>query len=258
LSGFACVDGSPDPARLLAFLDMAAVAESGMKHYAAAAHALRAPEAPIIDLGCGAGHDLVLLGAAGLPVVGVDPSAVMVAAARRRAAGEGRAVPLVRADGGRLPLRTGGLGGCRMERVLMHVEDPGAVLAEVARCVRPGGLVTVCEPDWSRFTVRSDVIPGPVGWMSAARHPGIGGELWGLMEDAGFAVEDQVEELSVWRTLERLERITGFPLAVERAVARGQIDAGVARRWVAEQRARGARGILYATLPKIQIVAARR
>jgi hypothetical protein len=125
-------------------------------------------------------------------------------------------VPLVRADGGRLPLRTGGLGGCRMERVLMHVEDPGAVLAEVARCVRPGGLVTVCEPDWSRFAVRSDVIPGPVGWMSGARHPGIGGELWGLMEDAGLA-----------------------------------------RRWVAEQRARGARGVLYATLPKIQIVAAR-
>src|SRR5262245_41395275 len=165
-----------------------------MKHYAAGAHALRAPEAPILDLGCGAGHDLGLLAAAGLGVVGVDPSAVMVAAARRRLAERARAVPLVRADGGRLPLRTGGAGGCRIERVLMHVEEPQGVLAEVARCVRPGGLVTVCERDWSRFTVRSDVIAGPVGWISGARHPGIGGRLWALTEDAGFVVQDRVEE----------------------------------------------------------------
>jgi len=259
VSAFSCVDGSPEPARLVRFLDMSAAAESGMKHYAAAAHALRAPAAPVLDLGCGAGHDLALLGAAGLAVVGLDPSALMLATARRRLAADSRAgPPLVRADGVRLPFGTGALGGCRIERVLMHVADPRAVLTEVARCVRPGGLVTVCEPDWSRFTVRSHVIAGPVGWMSGARHPGIGGRLWPLLEGAGFAVHDRVEELSVWRSLAHLERVAGFPRAVARAVARGQVDRRLAWRWVAEQRDRGARGEIYGTLPKIQVVALRR
>jgi hypothetical protein len=65
VSRFSAVDQDPDPSSLIRFLDDAAVAESGMKHYVAAAHALRRSPGPILDLGCGVGHDLAVLHAEG-------------------------------------------------------------------------------------------------------------------------------------------------------------------------------------------------
>src|SRR5438270_51437 len=125
MAGFSAVDASVDPGRLVASLDDSARAESGMKHYVAAAHRLRQPAAPILDIGCGTGHDLRLLAGSGLRAVGVDPSAVMLRVAQSRV-DHGRS-SLVRAAGEALPFIDGSFGGCRMERVLMHVDDPVAV-----------------------------------------------------------------------------------------------------------------------------------
>ena len=55
-----------------------------MKHYMAVAHKLRNPDAPVLDLGCGAGHDLTVLESVGLGAVGVDSSSVMVGVAVAR------------------------------------------------------------------------------------------------------------------------------------------------------------------------------
>ncbi len=255
MPGFSAVDDSDQPGALLRYLDDAAAAESGMKQYAVAAHALRRPAGPILDVGCGAGHDLVLLADAGLAAVGVDPSAVMVTAARDRTAA---AVPVVRAAGEALPFADGAFAGCRIERVLLHVADPRVVLAESVRCVAAGGLVTVLEPDFGSFRVRSTTLPERADWISAARNPGVGARLWELLEQAGCDVLDRVEELSVWRSLARLENVAGFPMSVERAVAAGRLDATDATRWVDEQRARNAAGEFYALLPKIQVVAQKR
>lgn len=63
---FSSVDDAPEPAALVAYVDEVARAASGMKHDALAAHALRAPEGPILDVGCGAGHDVELLARRGL------------------------------------------------------------------------------------------------------------------------------------------------------------------------------------------------
>jgi SAM-dependent methyltransferase len=256
MSGFSSVDDAPDPAALVERLDEFASAASGMKHYAMAAHALRRPRGPILDLGCGAGHDLVLLAAAALPVVGVDASIVMLAAARARTGGV--VAPLVRAAGERLPFRDASFSGCRIERVLMHVDAPEAVLDEAVRCVTSGGLITVYEPNWAGLRVRSEVLPEPAGWLSSAKHPDIGARLWELLENAGCDVADRVEELSAWRSLATLERVAGFPDAVDRAVNAGRVERAGARRWVREQRQRDARGQFFALMPKIQVIATRR
>jgi SAM-dependent methyltransferase len=256
LPGFSSVDDSFDPARLVKFLDDAAAAEAGMKHYVVAAHALRRPDRPILDLGCGAGHDLVLFASAGMDVVGVDASVVMLEAARKRTAEV--ATPLVRAPGEALPFRRHAFSGCRIERVLMHVEDPREVLAEALRCVRPGGLLTVFEPDWNSFEVRSDVLPHRAGWITSVRHPDIGARLWNLLEEEGCEVLDRVEELSVWRSLATLQQVADFPASVERAVAAGRILARDATRWVREQRERDAARRFYALMPKIQLIATKR
>jgi SAM-dependent methyltransferase len=91
MSQFSSVDSSPDPGQLVHYLETAATAESGMKQYAAAAHALRRPSQLVLDLGCGAGHDLALLDHARVAAVGVDASRVMLAAATRRLSNGGPA-----------------------------------------------------------------------------------------------------------------------------------------------------------------------
>ncbi len=241
------------PGRLLRFLDHAADAEAGMKHYVMAAHAMRVPRGPILDVGSGAGHDLVLLGSVGLRPVGVDPSAVMVSAAAARTAS--LQAGLARGTGELLPFRDGAFSGCRIERVLMHVEAPEVVLAEAVRCLEPGGLITVFEPDWDSFRVTSEIFDETATWLTGVRHPGIGGLLWTLLERVGCEVLDRVEERSVWRSLDVLDRIVRLAPAVERAVKKGAISRADGARWVTEQRNREARGTFLAVMPKVLVVA---
>ena len=116
----------------------------------------------------------------------------------------------VRGVGEALPFIDHAFVGCRIERVLMHVDDPLHVLAETLRCVERGGLVTVFEPDWTRFEISSDVLSINAGWITSVKSPDIGARLWDLLEESGCEVLDRVEELSIWRSLVTLERVTGF------------------------------------------------
>jgi hypothetical protein len=140
----------------------------------------------------------------------------------------------------------------------MHVEDPVAVVAEALRCVEPGGIVTIFEPDWSSFRVASDVLPGPTAWISNVMHPDMGARLPDLVEELGCDMLDRVEERSVWRSLQRLTAIVGFPDSVERAVADGRVTRDDADSWMTEQRARDASGDFSAVMTKVLVVAQKR
>ena len=193
MSIFSAVDDADDPLRAVKYLELTAHSGTGMKHYTAAAHAQRRPRGPVMDLGCGSGHDLTLFAEAGVAAIGVDPSAVLLSAAADRAA----TTPLVRALGESLPFRDASLAGCRIERVLIHVADPAAVLRDVVRCLQPGALLTVYEPDWSRYRVRDDPHDDSAAWIAPVNHPAVGSEMWSLIETSGCLVLDRVEELSV-------------------------------------------------------------
>ncbi len=259
MSVFSSVDSSVgaslDADRVVAYLDHTARAATGIKHYAMAAHALRDPEGLVLDLGCGAGHDLELLDSAGVHTVGLDSSAVLLRFARERVGDNGR---LMQGVGEALPFRDASLAGCRIERVLQHVVSPAAVLDEVVRCLRPGALLTVYEPDWSSFRVRGPAGDEVTEWISSVRHPAIGGALWDLFETAGVDVVDRVEVLSVWRSLEVLDRAIGLELSVERAVRAERISRSEADRWVADQRARESRGEFRSTFAKVLVVGQKR
>ncbi len=57
-------------------------------------------------------------------------------------------------DGLQLPFADGSLRGIVMTDVLHHLPDQRRVFREAARCVRPGGVVSMVEPwvtPWSRF-----------------------------------------------------------------------------------------------------------
>jgi SAM-dependent methyltransferase len=255
MSVFSSVDGAPDPSAVVAYLDRTARAASRMKHYATAAHALRRPDGPVLDLGCGAGHDLRLLATAGMTAVGVDPSVVLLSEARSRI---GAGACLVRAVGESLPFTDRALAGCRVERVLIHVTDPRVVLTEIARCLRSGALLTVFEPDWGAFRVRGERGDEITSWIANVRHPDVGAALWTLVEEAGLEVLDRVEELSVWRRLDVLDHVIGVEASVQRAVDADRISDDEARAWLDEQRDRDARGHFSAFMRKVMVVARQR
>jgi len=67
-----------------------------------------------------------------------------------------RGIDLV-ADACSLPVTAGSVRAVVLVDVLHHLADPIAFLAEAARCVRPGGVVTMVEPwvtSWSRLVYR--------------------------------------------------------------------------------------------------------
>jgi SAM-dependent methyltransferase len=252
MSVFSHVDASDDPDAAVDYLDRIAGAQRGMKHYAAAAHAGRRPRGFVLDVGCGAGHDMGLLQGAGLQTIGIDPSLTMVRTAARRGLS-----PLIQAAGERLPFQARSLDGCRIERVLIHIEDPVALLTEVERCLTPGALLTVFEPDWSHYLVRDDGEMTPTVWLAPVRHSDAGSRLWDWVEAAGFAVLDRIEELSLWRSLGTLRSVIDLDAAIMRAIADGRIDQRAASDWHARQVANDAHGEFLSLMPKVQIVAER-
>jgi SAM-dependent methyltransferase len=116
------------------------------------------PRGTVVDVGCGTGHVTSDLAAAGLDVVGVDPSAGMLAIARR-------SHPHVRFVEGDATLAAlgddGPLAGvlARFSLIHVHPDDVRAVVDAWVRRLRPGARVVVafqCADDVSRPVVEFD------------------------------------------------------------------------------------------------------
>ena len=112
-----------------------------------ALHALPAlvdPRWTIGDLGCGTGETSAALAPFVAQTVAVDRSGEMLQAARRRL----RDLPNVDVRRGELealPIAEGELDAAVMMLVLHHVPDPGAVLQEAARTLKPRGRFVLCD-----------------------------------------------------------------------------------------------------------------
>ncbi|MEZ7003663.1 class I SAM-dependent methyltransferase [Streptomyces sp. AD55] len=101
----------------------------------------------VLDAGCGTGRALASLRAAVGPsgvVAGVDLTPAMLQAAVR--AGRERDGALLLADVATLPLRTGAFDAVFAAGLVAHLPDPPATLRELARVVRPGGVLALFHP----------------------------------------------------------------------------------------------------------------
>jgi len=100
----------------------------------------------VLDVGCGSGGVTADLVDAAGEVVAIDVDGAMV---RRTLGRLGRGVPLVQADGRRLPFADGTFDAAVCNLVLLWSPEPAAVVAEMARVVKPGGTVlATMEPDY--------------------------------------------------------------------------------------------------------------
>ncbi|WP_030316662.1 class I SAM-dependent methyltransferase [Streptomyces sp. NRRL B-3229] len=116
--------------------------------YAAAVAELGLREgARVLDAGCGTGRALTPLRAAVGPtgvVVGADLTPAMLEAAV--GAGRDRDGRLLLADVTALPLRSGSLDAVFGAGLISHLPEPAENLRELARVVRPGGVLALFHP----------------------------------------------------------------------------------------------------------------
>lgn len=101
------------------------------------------PEQRVLDLAAGTGVSTVELARSGAYAVGCDFSFGMLQAGRARP--DRRDVPLVAGDGLHLPFADGAFDAATISFGLRNVADVGQTLREMARVVRPGGRLVVCE-----------------------------------------------------------------------------------------------------------------
>lgn len=124
----------------------------------------------VLDVGTGTGFIAAGLASRARQVVGVDSSPAMLAVAAGTTGALGlENVTLVQGSVDALPLADDSVDAAVANMVLHHAVDPAAMLAEMARVVRPGGVVAV-----------TDEVEHGYEWMRAEQ-----ADLW-----LGFAAAD--------------------------------------------------------------------
>ena len=131
----------------------------GRSSYEVLAHALGVQDEPILDLACGDGYLLALV-RRDHDCLGVDWNTAELSAASRRL---GSHAPLARADAADLPIAARSLGAVLCHYALMLLQPLEEVLAELARILRPGGLLAAVLPRAS-----PDESPNPIAVFRAA------------------------------------------------------------------------------------------
>jgi SAM-dependent methyltransferase len=104
------------------------------------------PRATVLDLGCGAGLDTLLLARRAETVIGVDFSEAMLARARAAAEQMGAVnVVLRRGDARALPVEPASIDVALVNGLFNLNPDRDRIFKELARVVRPGGAVYAAE-----------------------------------------------------------------------------------------------------------------
>jgi len=156
-----------------------------------------APDARILDLGCGTGALARHL--AGRPgfrgtVLGLDLSPALLAAAGQLAASEGVAarVAFRVGDAAATGLPDGGCDAAILHTVLSHVVDPAAVLREAARVVRPGGRVAAFDGDYAGliFDDPDGAVPFAAHAATLCAQPRVMRDLAPALAAAGLVLDD--------------------------------------------------------------------
>ena len=93
----------------------------------------------VLEVGCGAGTDLVRFARGGAVVAGVDLSSSAIALARSNFEQQGLAADLREADGERLPFPDDSFDLVYAHGVVQYTANPRALVAECRRVLKPGG-----------------------------------------------------------------------------------------------------------------------
>jgi ubiquinone/menaquinone biosynthesis C-methylase UbiE len=212
-----------------------------------------APGSTILEVGCGLGDDAAALArrvAPGGSVVAVDGSETMVDAARRRH-GDVAGLSFDIADATRLPFGDATFDGCRIDRVLQHVGDPAAAVRDMARVLRPGGVLVAFDSDWETLTIDSadKALTRTVlnAWCDRFPSGWIGRRMFALFLDAGLEDVETHPKTLICSDLGIADQVFSFFATADALVDAGAVSAGDADRWKDELRAADAAGRFFAS-----------
>jgi SAM-dependent methyltransferase len=132
-----------------------------------------------LDIGAAAGGNTGILRKHGWRALALDYSPTAVAI------GRSRGIEAMRADGRRLPLRSGALDLVTAMDVLEHIEEDHLAAAEIRRVLKPGGTTLISVPCDMALWSTHDVAVGHVRRYDRA-------SLINVLEKAGLAID------SVW------------------------------------------------------------
>ncbi len=150
----------------------------------------------IADVGCGGGILAEALAEAGAVVTGVDPSAAAIGAAARHADGSGLAIDY--REGSAADLEPGSYDAVACMEVLEHAADPGALVAQCAALLAPGGALIAATINRTPVAYASMIVglEGMLGALPRGSHSYEAfvapRELAGMCSRAGLAVADVV------------------------------------------------------------------
>jgi len=187
----------------------------------------------VLDAGCGVGTDLVALAShlpAGCDIVGIDASESLLARAAERTKGIQGQCSLVRGDLAAVPCRAEVFDACRIDRVLQHIREPETVIRELARVLRPGGVLVTFDNDWDTFSISlgDQEIAARIrrAWHDSFASGRVGKDLSSLFEACGIAaVRAEPCEL-VLTDLATAKRVFDLPDLLERMVRAGDLAPG--------------------------------
>lgn len=199
------------------------------------------PGMRVLDFGCGQGTISVGLAKAVEPGelhgIDVETSQVVAATEAARAGGHDNAVFQV-GDVTDLPFEDGWFDVVHCNAVLMHVPDTASALAEIARVLKPGGIVSIRELNTSSSFIEPDFGNLHQAWQAYAAllagnggHPQMGTKIKGILRDAGFADVEANGSFELFHTDADREFFHGFlrqwffgPEIVEAATKHGVVE----------------------------------
>ena len=114
----------------------------------------------IIDLGCGAGNDVIELAkitGKDVKVIGIDHDPVMLQQAKEQSEGITN-VDFILSEAYPLPFEDETISGLRTERVIQHLNNPEQVMGEVGRILKKGSPLVIIETDWSSLSFYTEFV----------------------------------------------------------------------------------------------------
>jgi ubiquinone/menaquinone biosynthesis C-methylase UbiE len=168
----------------------------------------------------------------------------MVSEAMQRSAGLNLPVEFAQGDIHALPFANESFDGCRSERVLQHVADPEAALAELIRVARPGAMIAVVDSDHGMMALngsdRKLTTTVLAVWAAAITNGWIGRQLPGMFTRHGLRDVTITPSASAYTTLE--PHRAALLRCARGAARRGVITEAEVDAFIADQDALDARG----------------